>query len=486
MPCGVFLLQISSSALLLLETAIKECQWHHVRDLMRFLKATTLSDKSTDDVLNEVDAFFERVKCRFLREGSWKSLEEIFANVPSIPSNEANPQNDLMESSDLQSSLLSHWLLANRLIACREHVAIVDDWPRCFQRLHSDFGMFLPLVTQKEGVFVGGQKRPGFARAVNGDKLDSFSNLEISPHCNLNDEAPTFHRALRTQQQLQKLLGHLLLVLRELKPSSGSEVFTPPETSLFSWTLLIAILQLDKQAVLTVFSFLQNKCEANTSPESLITFILQFLNGLESLESLISANPRANHEYFGFFVELKPRIRKFVQPLVEPKPVIVSVEEESTSKLPNGVMLEQKSIPASKAPENHISMSISVQTIKTQNHVAADFESTSDDHLVHPGLEEEGSRSSAVTKLSIVTGAVYYSIIRGVWSSSSESAEAYEYLKNCVMPQVSEAVRKAPYEAQVKWNECVKSSFSRLESISASSISAKLDEVLKKAKIRSD
>lgn len=40
--------------------------------------------------------------------------------------------------------------------------------------------MFLPLVTQKEGVFVSGQKRPGFARAVNGDKLDSFSNLEVS------------------------------------------------------------------------------------------------------------------------------------------------------------------------------------------------------------------------------------------------------------------------------------------------------------------
>ncbi|VUZ50175.1 unnamed protein product [Hymenolepis diminuta] len=380
------------SALLLLETAIKECQWHHVKDLMRFLKATTLSDKSTDDVLNEVDAFFERVKCRFLREGSWKCLEEIFSNVPSIPPNEINPQNDLMESSDLQSSLLSHWLLANR-----EHVAIVDDWPRCFQRLHSDFGMFLPLVTQKEGVLVSGQKRPGFARAVNGDKLDSFSNLEVSPHCNLNDEAPTFHRALRTQRQLQKLLSHLLLVLRELKPSSGPEVFTPPETSLFSWTLLIAILQLDKQAVLTVFSFLQNKCEADTSPEILITFILQFLNGLESLESLISANPRANPEYFGFFVELKPRIRKFVQPLVEPKPVIVNVEGKSTSKLPNGVILEQKNIPASKAsPENHISMSISVQTIKTQNHVAADFESSSDDHLVHPGIEEEGSRSSCI------------------------------------------------------------------------------------------
>lgn len=30
-------------ALILLETAIKESQWHHVRDLMRFLKATSES-----------------------------------------------------------------------------------------------------------------------------------------------------------------------------------------------------------------------------------------------------------------------------------------------------------------------------------------------------------------------------------------------------------------------------------------------------------
>nr|CUU98985.1 hypothetical transcript [Hymenolepis microstoma] len=94
--------------------------------------------------------------------------------------------------------------------------------------------------------------------------------------------------------------------------------------------------------------------------------------------------------------------------------------------------------------------------------------------------------TKVVAKISVLTGAVYYSIIRGVWSSSSESAEAYEDLKTYVMPQVSEAVRKVPYEAQVKWNECVKSSFSQLESFSASSVSTKLDEVLKKTKIRSD
>ncbi|VDN96916.1 unnamed protein product, partial [Rodentolepis nana] len=382
-------------ALILLETAIRECQWHLVRDLVRFLKATTLSYKCTDDALNEVDAFFEHVKCRFIREGSWKSLEEIFANLPSLPSNGTDVQNDLMESSDLQNSPLPHWLLANR-----EHVAIVDDWPRCFQRLHSDFGMFLPLPIQKEGVSINRQKRPGFAKAVNIDKPKSSLNLDISPsvwHCNLNYEAPTFHQALRTQKQLQVLLGHLLLVLRELKPSSEPDVFTPPEISLFSWAFLIAFLQLDKQAIFAIFSFMQSRCETKISSESSIASINQFLNGLESLESLIATNPRANPEYFSFFVELKPRIRKFVQYFVEPKPVVAELEEKPALNLQNGSILEESNTLASKAsPENHIFMSMSMQTMKTQNHVAADFESASDEHLVHPGLDEEGSRSSCI------------------------------------------------------------------------------------------
>lgn len=39
-------------------------------------------------------------------------------------------------------------------------------------------------------------------------------------------------------------------------------------------------------------------------------------------------------------------------------------------------------------------------------------------------------------------GAVYYSISKGVWSSSAEGAEVYDDLKTYVVPQVSEAVRK--------------------------------------------
>lgn len=222
---------------------------------------------------------------------------------------------------------------------------------------------------------------------------------------NLNDETPTFHQALRTQQQVQRLLYHLLMVLRELKPSKSS---TPAEVALFSWALLVAILQLDTQAVLSVFSFLLNKGnlsqvtngnDVTITPNSPPPILLHILNGLEALETLISTNPRANPEYFGFFVELKPRIRKFIQPFMEPKPVPVRVEETIVPKLPNGsdLILKQRSRSVSKTPpEGHVSMSVSMQASRTQNLVAADFESASDEHLVHPGLEEEGSRSSCI------------------------------------------------------------------------------------------
>lgn len=68
-------------------------------------------------MFNEVDAFVERIKCRFLREGSWKSLEEIFANIPANvlpPTGIAHHNDQAMESPDIQSSLLSYWVLANR------------------------------------------------------------------------------------------------------------------------------------------------------------------------------------------------------------------------------------------------------------------------------------------------------------------------------------------------------------------------------------
>ncbi|VDM27607.1 unnamed protein product [Hydatigera taeniaeformis] len=94
--------------------------------------------------------------------------------------------------------------------------------------------------------------------------------------------------------------------------------------------------------------------------------------------------------------------------------------------------------------------------------------------------------SKAVAKVGALGGAVYYSICKGVWSSSAEGAEAYEDLKTYVVPQVSEAVQKLPYEVCVKWNECVKSSFSRLGSFSSTAVSDYVDEALRKTGIRSD
>lgn len=54
----------------------------------------------------------------------------------------------------------------------------VDDWPRCFLHLHTDFNWFLPIGVQKEVVLARTQKRPGFAQAVNGTKVDSTVTLE--------------------------------------------------------------------------------------------------------------------------------------------------------------------------------------------------------------------------------------------------------------------------------------------------------------------
>ena len=57
----------------------------------------------------------------------------------------------------------------------------VDDWPRCFLRLHADFDWFLPLGGLKEGTSFDTPRRPGFARAINGSEVNFTSNLEYSP-----------------------------------------------------------------------------------------------------------------------------------------------------------------------------------------------------------------------------------------------------------------------------------------------------------------
>ena len=83
----------------------------------------------------------------------------------------------------------------------------------------------------------------------------------------------------------------------------------------------MAILLLDKTAVVDVFTcLLSAKPKTNhlvngdenidSQPSSFPPpVILHILNGLESLECLVSANPRSSPEYFEFFKEMKPTIR---------------------------------------------------------------------------------------------------------------------------------------------------------------------------------
>ncbi|VDD74984.1 unnamed protein product [Mesocestoides corti] len=367
-------------ALILLEKVIQESHWHLVKDLMRFLKATTMSEKcssppanGTEVTLNEVDSFVERLKCRFLREGSWRSLEEIFANVPPPPL-PPSLLSSLSDSFDTVDLVLPHWVLEHR-----EHVLDVDDWPKCFLRLHSDFSWFLPVGGQRE------LSRPGIARAINGtsekvltttsrsvwyvhinpaigqyaiaeyfevellvsgigpapqllsaiaeEALDvvhlqpgNSSNpltiitawlLSFYSHSTTPEEALTFTQASRTCQQVLLLLNHLLWIVRELNASGSS--FGNSEESILCWTTLVAVLVLDKQALSTVFSLSSVKPDTTLTngPQSrkvereagVNKLLLRILNGLGALEAMISANPQAAPDYFAFFNELKPITR---------------------------------------------------------------------------------------------------------------------------------------------------------------------------------
>ncbi|KAL5107542.1 hypothetical protein TcWFU_003357 [Taenia crassiceps] len=116
-------------------------------------------------------------------------------------------------------------------------------------------------------------------------------------------------------------------------------------------------------------------------------------------------------------------LRKIVQPPSEAKQ-LMAVErkptgQSSTCLVPN---LEKKESSFTKERVEKrmvvpILTSSSMQALRSQDHVAADFESAAEDHL-----------GRAVAK--------------GVWSSSAEGAEAYDDLKTYVVPQVSEAVQK--------------------------------------------
>uniref|UniRef100_A0A5K3F2C6 Protein RIC1 homolog n=2 Tax=Mesocestoides corti TaxID=53468 RepID=A0A5K3F2C6_MESCO len=389
-------------ALILLEKVIQESHWHLVKDLMRFLKATTMSEKcssppanGTEVTLNEVDSFVERLKCRFLREGSWRSLEEIFANVPPPPL-PPSLLSSLSDSFDTVDLVLPHWVLEHR-----EHVLDVDDWPKCFLRLHSDFSWFLPVGGQRE------LSRPGIARAINGtsEKVLTTTSRSVC-HSTTPEEALTFTQASRTCQQVLLLLNHLLWIVRELNASGSS--FGNSEESILCWTTLVAVLVLDKQALSTVFSLSSVKPDTTLTngPQSrkvereagVNKLLLRILNGLGALEAMISANPQAAPDYFAFFNELKPITRKFFQDFIEsttPPPPEVSADntsaDESSANAP--LSIPDTTVRANEAigrgtRESQAEMSFvppsTMQTVWGQDRAAAEFESTADVHLVNP------------------------------------------------------------------------------------------------------
>lgn len=94
--------------------------------------------------------------------------------------------------------------------------------------------------------------------------------------------------------------------------------------------------------------------------------------------------------------------------------------------------------------------------------------------------------SKVIIKTSAVGGFIYFTVAEGVWSSSSDSRFAFEQLRERVVPHVSRTLEQLPYEARVKWNEGVKSSFACLNSVSSDSMKSLVHNSLKKAKISKD
>ncbi|VDM37398.1 unnamed protein product [Hydatigera taeniaeformis] len=132
----------------------------------------------------------------------------------------------------------------------------------------------------------------------------------------MTEEVPTFSEALRVQQQVHLLLNHLIAVVHGLEPATSESLFGPSEEALICWTLIVAILQLNKEAIINVFSLLLRKTDpviidgiAPPAPPSILPLLLRrILSGIEALERSLSTNSQANPEYSAFFTDLKPTI----------------------------------------------------------------------------------------------------------------------------------------------------------------------------------
>ncbi len=77
-------------------------------------KSVSPAAAAADDNQNEVDSFVERLKCRLLREGSWRSLEELFANIPQAATSRSDSPSASIDFTPGFDTTVPRWILENR------------------------------------------------------------------------------------------------------------------------------------------------------------------------------------------------------------------------------------------------------------------------------------------------------------------------------------------------------------------------------------
>ncbi|KAF6771764.1 hypothetical protein AHF37_09791 [Paragonimus kellicotti] len=68
-----------------------------------------------------------------------------------------------------------------------------------------------------------------------------------------------------------------------------------------------------------------------------------------------------------------------------------------------------------------------------------------------------------ITKVALCTGAIYYSIVEGVWSTSDQSVGPMSKVKQRLLPQAFQFVNNLPYTLSSSWNHCVSVTFKTLK-----------------------
>ncbi|KAF5400476.1 HD domain containing protein 2 [Paragonimus heterotremus] len=65
--------------------------------------------------------------------------------------------------------------------------------------------------------------------------------------------------------------------------------------------------------------------------------------------------------------------------------------------------------------------------------------------------------------MALCTGAIYYSIVEGVWSTSDQSVGPMSKVKQRLLPQAFQFVNNLPYTLSSSWNQCVSVTFKALK-----------------------